>query len=57
VAALAGKLSGQLASVVALVRGKLTNLQRLALNALVVLEVHARDVTVMLVQNKQTVRL
>ena len=55
VAALAGKLSGQLASVVALVRGKLTNLQRMALNALVVLEVHARDVTVMLV--KKTVSL
>ena len=41
-----------LADLVALVRGKLSNLERMILSALIVIEVHARDVTLGLRDDK-----
>ncbi|KAH7827931.1 dynein haevy chain 8, inner dynein arm 4 [Monocercomonoides exilis] len=46
------KLKGQLNDLTDLVRGNLTDLQRLTLGALITIDVHARDVTTRLVENK-----
>ena len=39
------KVNKDLMDLVGLVRGKLTNLERMIMSALIVIEVHARDVT------------
>eukprot|EP00961_Rhodomonas_salina_P063757 857225-Rhodomonas_salina.12 len=48
----AQKCTDQLDDVVNLVRGKLTKLQRSSIGAMVVLDVHARDMTVLLAEEK-----
>lgn len=42
----------QLSDLVALVRGKLSRMQRAVLSALIVIEVHAKDVVAKLIQEK-----
>ena len=48
------ELRGQLEDIVALVRGNITNQERITLGALIVIEVHARDVVHELVQDQVT---
>ncbi|RMC00001.1 hypothetical protein DUI87_23409 [Hirundo rustica rustica] len=48
------QLSAQLADLVALVRGKLSKMQRAVLSALIVIEVHAKDVAAKLVEENIT---
>ncbi|XP_054451580.1 dynein axonemal heavy chain 1 [Pteronotus mesoamericanus] len=46
------RLTQQLSDLVALVRGKLSRMQRTVLSALIVIEVHAKDVVAKLIQEK-----
>ncbi|XP_069062696.1 dynein axonemal heavy chain 1 [Pleurodeles waltl] len=48
------QLSAQLSDLVALVRGRLSRMQRTVLSALIVIEVHAKDVAAKLVDEKVT---
>uniref|UniRef100_A0A8B9M6P2 Dynein axonemal heavy chain 1 n=1 Tax=Accipiter nisus TaxID=211598 RepID=A0A8B9M6P2_9AVES len=48
------QLSTQLGSLVALVRGKLSKMQRAVLSALIVIEVHAKDVAAKLIEENVT---
>uniref|UniRef100_A0A8C0ZKX5 Dynein axonemal heavy chain 1 n=1 Tax=Cyanistes caeruleus TaxID=156563 RepID=A0A8C0ZKX5_CYACU len=48
------QLSAQLADLVALVRGRLSKMQRAVLSALIVIEVHAKDVAAKLVEENVT---
>ncbi|NXU12627.1 DYH1 protein, partial [Pardalotus punctatus] len=48
------QLSTQLADLVALVRGKLSKMQRAVLSALIVIEVHAKDVAAKLIEENVT---